>query len=540
MQKEGEKATYGGFYTQDEIKEIVQYAADRFITIVPEIEILGHTKAALAAYPQFSCTGIPITVPPGGYLPLTDIFCAGNDSTFVFLQDVLEEVIKLFPGKYIHIGGDDVNKLEWQNCVKCQTRMKTEGLRNEEELQNYFFKRIEKFLVSKNHRLIGWDEVLKEGLTSEYILMLKKEKADAAARQGHDVIMTPTQFCSFDYYQGNAALELPAVKEYLPLSKVYSFEPVPDNLTADEAKHILGAQANVWTEYISTPWQVQYMTLPRMAAMAEVVWSQKEARNWYDFTTRVENLMKHYEVMKWNYAKSVYQVLFTTTWDSVNRNDIVNMECEMASSSIHYTLDGNQSTVSSPVYTTPISISKSCVIKAGAFKDENLIGAITEQKYILHKASFKSVKVKHPFGKFTGGGDYALTNTAIGTKCYLDGNWQGFQQNDLDAVIDLGETTPIKKITTEFLQNTNSSIFLPLQVEFAVSDNDLNYIVVGRFSNPIPRSHQVVSIKECKQELVNGKARYIRIRAKNIGLCPEWHLYKEQPAWLFVDEIIVE
>ncbi|MFA3784221.1 beta-N-acetylhexosaminidase [Melioribacteraceae bacterium 4301-Me] len=305
--KPGEKATYGGYYTQDDIKEIVEYAKDRFITIVPEIEMPAHAMAALAAYPQFSCTGGPFQVPVGQYWPITNIFCAGNDSTFIFLQNVLDEVIKLFPGKYIHVGGDEADKSEWKKCPKCQARIKSEHLKDEAELQSYFMKRIEKFLISRGKKLIGWDEILEGGLAPEATVMSWRgiKGGIEAARSGHDVVMTPTTFCYFDYYQGDPETEPKAIGGNLPLEKVYSFEPTPtDSLTEDQSKHILGGQANLWTEYVPTPSHAEYMLLPRLAALAEDVWTPKELKNYKSFLFRVNELVKKYEQLGWNYSKT--------------------------------------------------------------------------------------------------------------------------------------------------------------------------------------------------------------------------------------------
>ena len=295
-QQEGEKATYGGFYTQDDVRSIVAYAASKNITVVPEIEMPAHVTSALAAYPQFSCTGGPFTVPPGGVWPLTDIYCAGNDSTFIFLEEVLAEVIDLFPSTYIHIGGDEATKTEWEECDKCQDRIDAEGLADEAELQSYFVRRIEKYLISKGRRLIGWDEILEGGLAPEATVMSWRGVAGGieAARSGHDAVMTPTSYCYFDYYQGRQDLEPLAIGGYVPLSMVYSYEPVPESLTQEEAKHILGAQANLWTEFIPTPEHAQYMTLPRMAAIAEVAWSPKEGKEWTDFARRIGQQIRRY------------------------------------------------------------------------------------------------------------------------------------------------------------------------------------------------------------------------------------------------------
>jgi len=305
-QKAGEKATYGGFYTREDIKEMVAYAQSRYINIVPEIEMPAHVTASLAAYPQYSCSGGPFTVLPGGVWPVTDIYCAGNDSTFLFLEDVLSEVIDLFPSKYIHIGGDEATKTEWAKCAKCKKRIKTEGLKNTGELQSYFIKRIEKFIKSKNRVLLGWDEILEGGLPADATVMSWRgiKGGIEAAKQGHDVVMTPTSECYFDYYQGPKDTEPLAIGGYLPLGKVYDFNPVPAELDKGAAKHILGAQANLWTEYVPDIKHAEYMTFPRLAAMAEVLWSPKEVRNREDFSRRIQFLMKRYKHMGINYSKS--------------------------------------------------------------------------------------------------------------------------------------------------------------------------------------------------------------------------------------------
>ena len=295
-QRPGEEATYGGFYTQEEVKDIVQYARLRNVTIVPEIEMPAHTTAALAAYPQYSCTGGPFAVTTGALWPITDIFCAGNDSTFAFLQDVLTELFDLFPGTYVHIGGDEADKANWKTCPKCQARINQEGLKNEEELQSYFIKRIAKFVTSKNRRLIGWDEILEGGLAPEAAVMSWRgtEGGLAAARMGHDVVMTPGSHTYFNSYQGKPEFEPLAGGGYLPLRTVYSFEPVPEGLTTELAAHVLGGQACLWTEFVSSPDRAEYMLLPRLAAMAEVLWTPKERRDSENFFSRIEAQLGRY------------------------------------------------------------------------------------------------------------------------------------------------------------------------------------------------------------------------------------------------------
>jgi hexosaminidase len=293
---------HGGFYTQDEIKEIIDYAADRYITIVPEIEMPGHAVAAIASYPELGCTGEKVKVrTTWGISPY--IYNV-DESTFRFLEDVLTEVMDLFPSEYIHIGGDEAIKDQWKGSKKIQHQIKDLGLKDERELQSYFIKRMEEFINSKGRKLIGWDEILEGGLAPNATVMSWRgvQGGIEAARQGHDVVMTPTTYCYLDYYQSkNTDKEPLAIGGYLPLDTVYSFEPVPSELSADEAKHVLGAQVNVWTEFIATPEYVEYMLLPRLAALAELTWTPKEMKDPDDFKKRLEAQVERYKMMGWNY-----------------------------------------------------------------------------------------------------------------------------------------------------------------------------------------------------------------------------------------------
>jgi hexosaminidase len=309
---------YGGFYTQDEVKEVVQYAADRHITVIPEIEMPGHSSAAIAAYPWLSCFPEEKTKIPGpastasqqatGKLVqetwgvFEDVFCAGNDSTFQFLQDVLDEVMPLFPSKYVHVGGDECPKANWKRCPKCQQRMKDEHLKDEHELQSYFIQRMEKYLNGKGKTLIGWDEILEGGLAPNAVVMSWRgeEGGIAAAKQNHEVIMTPGGWVYFDHSQTKQEDSV-TIGGYTPLDKTYGYEPIPTALSGDQGKYVLGAQANVWTEYMAYPSKVEYMIFPRMSALAEVLWSPKEKRNWTDFQKRIAVQKKRYELWHANY-----------------------------------------------------------------------------------------------------------------------------------------------------------------------------------------------------------------------------------------------
>lgn len=295
----------GGFYTQEEVKEIVAYAADRFITVVPEIEMPGHSLGALTAYPELGCTGGPYEVATTWGV-FDDVYCAGKEETYAFLQDVLTEVMPLFPGEYFHIGGDECPKTRWAKCPLCKQKMKDEGLKTEHELQSYFVQRMEKFLNDNGKKLIGWDEILEGGLAPNAAVMSwRGEKGGiAAAKEHHYVVMTPGDYCYLDHYQADPKNEPLAIGGFLPLKKVYSYEPVPAGLTEDEAKYVLGAQGNVWTEYMKSPEQVEYMVFPRAAALAEVIWSPKGPKDYENFKVRLNRLTKIYDILGINYCKT--------------------------------------------------------------------------------------------------------------------------------------------------------------------------------------------------------------------------------------------
>ena len=541
-QQTGEKATYGGYYTQDEIREIVVYAKERFVTVIPEIEMPAHSLEVLAAYPQLSCTGGPFTVPPGSYWPNNDILCAGNDSTFTFIQDVLSEVIALFPSEYIHIGGDEADKAQWKLCPKCQLRIKNEGLKDEKELQSYFIKRIEKFLISKNRKMIGWDEILEGGLAPEATVMSWRgvEGGISAAKQGHDVIMTPTTFCYFDYYQANPKTEPKAIGGMLTLKKVYSFEPTPRELTHDQAKHILGAQGNLWAEYIPTEAHAEYMAIPRMLALAEVVWSPKIQRNWQDFRSRITAQFRKLDQMHVNYCKGSFKVDVSTYFDKKLNSLQCKLESEQPDWPIVYTLDGNNPVSKSPVYSQPFEINKNCYIKAGIFRDSNAEDSFTERTILNHHAIGKRTNYLQPYSyRYTGGGDGALTDGLRGSSDHRDGGWQGFLGNDMEVVIDLGKVEPVRSVAITFLQNNASWIFLPDSVIFSLSPNGKRFHSINEVGNSITKKTDRPIIQEFSQIFPDTPARYIKVRAKNAGVCPSWHEGAGESCWVFADEIVV-
>jgi hexosaminidase len=375
--RDGEAATDGGFYTQDDIREVVAYAQQRFVTVVPEIEMPGHSLAALAAYPELSCTGGPFQVNPGSnfYEKVDNAFCPGNEKTFEFIDKVFTEVAPLFPSEYVHIGGDECFKGFWKTCAKCQRRMADEHLSNVEELQSYLVRRAEKILESKGKKLIGWDEILEGGLAPNAAVMSWRgmQGGIAAAKMNHQVVMTPTNFVYLDYYQGDPSLE-PSTFGRLLLSTCYRFEPTPEGV---DPKFILGGQGNLWTESVPTARHAEYMTWPRALALAEVFWSPKESRNWDGFAGRVEAQLVRLDAAQVNYARTMYDVSVSAARDAAGK-PAVRMTTELSGCDIYYTFDGTNPDQFAVKYAgQAVAIpGDASVVKAVAWRDGHASGRV--------------------------------------------------------------------------------------------------------------------------------------------------------------------
>lgn len=541
-QKQGEKTTYGGFYTQDQIREVVAYAAERHINIVPEIEMPAHVGSALAAYPEYSCTGGPFTVPPGGVWPITDIYCAGKEQTFTFLEDVLTEVMDLFPSQYIHIGGDEADKKEWKKCPMCQARIKKEGLRDEAELQSYFIKRIERFLSEHGRTLIGWDEILEGGLAPGATVMSWRgfEGGIAAARQGHDVVMTPVSHCYFNVYQGDPATEPDSYRGLLTLKKVYSFEPVPAELSSAEAEHVIGGQACLWTEYVKDGKTAEYMILPRITALSEVLWSSTEDRNWESFNNRLMRMMRRFDAMGLNYSRGSFSVDMTASYDEKMKSVVLEMKSEQPSPEIRYTLDGSDPEDNSQLYKGPIRIDSSATVKAAIFVHGKMTGKVSEKSVDINKATGKKVTYMIPYSdKYKAFGDMTLVNGIRGSGAFDDGQWQGFEGTDMEVLIDLGDLEELHYIQTSFLPNVGSWVFLPVSVAFSVSGNGIEYVDLPVIETSIKPEHQSNQVNEYFFRFPREYARYVRVYARGMITCPPWHPGAGGKAWMFCDEIVV-
>jgi hexosaminidase len=535
---------YGGFYTQEEIKEVVAYAAERFITVVPEIEMPGHAQAAIAAYPEFGCTDEQLEVLQKWGVS-ENVYCP-KEETFAFLEDVLTEVIDLFPGEYIHIGGDECPKTQWKQNVYCQELMKKEGLKDEHELQSYFIKRIEKFVNSKGRQIIGWDEILEGGLAPNAAVMSWRgvQGGIEAAKSGHDVVMTPTSHCYLDYYQSDHPDEPLAIGGYLPLEKVYSYEPVPPELNEEESKHIKGAQVNLWTEYIPTVEQLDYMTFPRLCALSEVVWSRKDQRDLLAFTKRLSTHIDRLQAMGINSANHMYDM--KSAIQPKEGKVEVDLFTHAPNSTIRYSLDGSEPVQSSPLFENPLQIDSSVHVRAKAFKADGSSGREVDQKIKYHLAAGKSIQLaEQPHDKYKGGGNGSIINGVDGSDSrYGDAEWLGFDGKDFEAVIDLGNAVgthhdvslqAISEITFRFYKGEGQWIYLPKQVQIFSSNDGEAYEEVATKSDITGEGKAT----EVTIAFEKTNSRYLKIVAKNHGIIADGKQGAGHPAWLFVDEIRV-
>ena len=538
---------YSGYYTQKEIRDIVKYAADRYITIVPEIDLPGHMQAALAAYPELGCTGGPYKVWQKWGIS-DDVLCAGNDKVLAFIDNVLKEVTQLFPSKYIHVGGDECPKVRWKDCPKCQARIKAlhleakDGHSAEERLQSYVITHASNYLKSLGRNTIGWDEILEGGLAEGATVMSWRGEAGgiAAAKQNHDVVMTPNSYLYFDYYQSlDKANEPQAIGGYLPLQRVYSYEPMPEELTAEEARHIIGVQANIWTEYMPTFKHMQYMALPRVAALSEVQWTQPQLKDYTDFTNRLIGLTHLYDRLGYNYAKHLYNVNIHIDSDTKWQELVVHMTTA-GDAEIRYTLDGSLPTASSTLYTGAIHLQKSAKIRAAAFRNGKS-SSVTAQDVTFNKATACPVKLLQPTHKsYTFNGGAALTDGLVGDKGFGTGRWLGFSGNDLEAVIDLKKPTEVSSVSLNTCVDKGSWIFDARNIEVSLSTDGVNFTSVAKHSLPAMEKNSADNINTYELKFSQTKARYIKVYATSEHNIPDWHSGKGKPAFLFVDEISVK
>lgn len=602
--KGNDNISYGGFYTQEEIREVVLYAKERYIEVIPEIEMPGHASAAIAAYPWLSCfPGKPTVVDNNmisetsrkeqekGRIKLVqetwgvfdDVFCAGNDSTLLFLQQVLDEVVPLFPYKYVHIGGDESPRTHWKACPKCQNRIKNEKLKDEHELQSWFVQKMEKYLNARGKIIIGWDEILEGGLAPNAVVMSWRGEQGGidAARQKHDVIMSPGNPLYFDHSQSKNEDSV-TIGGYNPIEQVYAYNPIPKELSADEHPYILGGQANLWTEYIDNPKKVEYMIFPRMLALSEVLWNTRQTKAWEEFEKRMIDHFKYLEKQNINYSKAFFDLKASVIPGADNKSVIWKLQSKYAKAICEYcyihaeksvrlqrdtvyydtvprTLPNDVSKVTSyivtknekkageylrivspPYYDTSLLLKIDQSITANAWQHfHHTKGGMISQPFIFTKSTGKKITlIREPSAKYPGDGAFTLVN-GVQNKSGLTrrDEFLGFEGTDCEVIIDLGSKTNFHMVIVNTLTETGSWIYPPKDADFTVSDDGVHFHSPGNiFSDIEPYMDRKTRLHSLQDEY---SGRYIKVYIKNYGKIPQGKPGAGNPAWLFVDEIEV-
>ena len=538
--------SYGGYYTQDELRDVIDYAAKRHITIIPEVDLPGHMQAALTAYPELGCTGGPYEVRTIWGVS-QDVLCVGNDFTLQFVKDVLSEVADIFPSEYIHIGGDECPKVRWEKCPKCQERIKSLGLKSdakhtkEQRLQSYVIQEAAKYLKEKGKRIIGWTEILEGGLVPDATLMswIGESGGIEAAHQHHDVIMTPNTYLYFDYYQSKKVEDEPlAIGGYLPIEKTYNYEPMPKELTKEEQQYIKGVQANLWTEYIPVFSQVQYMVLPRLGAAAEVQWTDPSKKDYKDFLRRVPHLVAVYDCYGWNYATHVYDVNVDMKADTVNH--VLNVQLStMADDPIYYTLDGQDPTEKSLKYTKPFTIDQSVVLKTMAVHPDRT-SKISVDTIRFNKATLKPVVLLQPNeSRFSPDGPVVLVDGRNGNHSFDTGAWLTVAGNDLEAVINMQAETILNSASVHVYVRKDAWLFDARGFSVSVSSDNKNYKEVASQEYKQMQESDSDGIIEHELSFDPCKATYVKIKVISEKSMPDWHWDAGKAPFLLVDEIIL-
>ena len=517
----GTPESYGGFYTQEEMKEIVAFAAERYITVIPEIEMPGHSNEVFFAYPQLTCKGETGR----------SEYCIGNPEVFEFLYGILDEVMEIFPSKYIHIGGDETYKEVWKTCPKCQALMKREGLEEVDELQSWCISTVEKYLNSKGRNIIGWDEILQGGLAPNATVMSWRgeDGGKTAAKMKHNVIMTPGKPLYFDHYQASPIIEPKAIGGYNPLEKVYAYNPLPEDLTEEDHHYILGAQANLWTEYVPDERHAQYMTWPRAIALAEALWTPVEQKDYGNFLLRA-NIHTNRLIERGVNAFPLRNIDIQSEVDTVRKEIRVRVKKENLLAQLRYTTDGSQPTCKSPICDTVITVKDSAKIRLQLYKGKEALTDAISYDTDWHKGIGKEA-IYHCryYRDYAAGGKTALTDGKRGGWTYLDGLWQGFTQ-PMDITIDLGRIQPLHRISAKFMQVKGAWVYTPGTVEVLLSDDGENFHSIGTRQTAISLEDSEIRF-EIQKFNTSESARYVRMKATQSAT--------KEGTFIFTDEIII-
>ena len=529
-----------GFYTQEEIRDIIEYARQRNITIVPEIDMPAHSNAALAAYPQLACPVVDsyIGVIPGlGGSNSGVIYCAGNDSAFTFLQDVLDEVMAIFPSRYIHLGGDEAQKGYWKKCPLCQERIKKEHLANEEDLQGYFMKRMSDYVRSKGREVIGWDELTNSSFLPEGVIIQGWRGFGAAAlkaaEKGHQFIMTPARIMYLIRYQGPQWFEPQTYFGNNTLKDVYDYEPVQADWKPEYASLLMGVQASMWTEFCNKPEDVDYLVFPRLAALAEVAWTQPAHKDWTSFLKGLDAYNEHLTAKGIVYARSMYNIQHTVT-----PNDgilEVELECIRPDMEIHYTTDGSEPTATSPLYEKIVLVKEALTLKSATFTHGRQMGKTLILPVRWNLATAKPVLTTNPTEKL-------LTNGIRGSLKYSDFEWCSWTDNDsVSFTIDLLKPEVLNTLTLGCITNNGMAIHKPASVKVEVSDDNSKFREAAMQSfTPKEIFREGNFIENLSLKLGGIQGRYVRVTAKGPGVCPASHVRPGQTSRIFFDEVILE
>ena len=537
----GEPTPIGGFYTQEDIREIVAYAADRQIEVIPEIFLPAHSNSALAAYPQLACPVVKdfVGVLPGlGGRNSEIIYCAGNDSVFTFLQDVFDEILELFPSRYIHVGGDEARKTNWEKCPLCQKRMKKQRLANEEDLQGYFMKRISDYLRKKGREVIGWDELTNSSFLPEESIILGWQgmgtAALKAAEKGHRFIMTPARVLYLIRYQGPQWFEPLTYFGNNTLKDVYDYEPVQKEWSPAVEKLLMGVQASLWTEFCNKPEDVDYLLFPRLSALAEGAWTQTDRKDWQTYLNAMDRFNEHIAAKGIVYARSMYNIQHTVT--PVDGQLQVKLECVRPDVQIHYTTDGKEPDLQSALYSEPLRLTTSKTVKAATFANGEQIGKTLVLPVEWNKATAKPIlgsnteKLK------------LLVNGVRGSLKQTAFEWCSWMNNDtISYTVDLQKKEEIHTVTLGCITVYGMAVHKPACIRVAVSDNNRNFRLAGELHYSQKEIFREGSyVDNCSFALDNVQARYVRITLCGAGLCPENHVRPGQEARPFLDELIIE
>lgn len=526
---------YGGFYTQEQINDVVAYAKKLHIDVIPEIEMPGHAQAALAAYPNLGCTNGPHEVWKQWGVS-EEIFCP-KEETFTFLENVLDEVMTLFPYQYIHIGGDEAPKIRWKQSEFSQNLIKELKLKDELGLQSYFITRMEKYINSKGKKIIGWDEILEGGLAPNATVMSWTgiQGGIHAAKTGHKAIMTPTSTNYFDYYQGNPETEPISIGGDVRLQKVYQYNPIPSELSEEEGKYIWGTQGNLWTEYILDFKHVEYMIFPRMMALSEVAWGTSNPSEYKNFENRV---IQHFNILDKrgiNHSKAIFEVD-----GKISVTDHGHILYELSSAknpqNIRFTTDGTDPNDGSHIYQKPFEIEKSTLIKSAYFENGKRQSPISAQQFEFSKSTGQFIELENPPAEaYSTGGKNTLVDGVLGNTKNYGKAWLGFNGKDMVATIDFDGVTEFSSLKLNTLERQGSWIYFPKSVTISVSDDGRNFTEIKKVpQREIVDSKGVLNISFPKQ-----KKTYLKIMVENYGLIPDGQAGAGNKAWLFVDELSV-